>query len=155
LAKFKFSLQVLLKHRQDVEQRERDALLRMTYSYQVAFRHRDALERKRRDTMLQLSRKQAENIQAVELEWFRLYIRRLSDEIEKSEKKLMQLDAEIREQKKVVVEAVKKRKVIAALKAKREKEFNIAMDKKEQKEVEEWVAARYAVLRQSTQQQTS
>ena len=155
MAKFRFSLEVLLKHREDIEQKERDALLRLIYSYQLALRRRDTLEQKRRETMLQMSLKQAENPEAGDLEWFRLYISRLIHEIEENEKQLMKLNTEIQEQKKVVVEAVKKRKVISILRAKREKEFNIAQDKKEQKEVEEWVAARYAAERQSLQRQIS
>lgn len=155
MAKFKFSLQVLLKHREDIEQRERDSLLRITYSYQIALRRRDALQRKRRDTMLQLSLKQTENPEAGDLEWFRLYMNRLAHEIEENKKLLVKLNSEVRAQKEIVVEAVKKRKVISILRAKREKEFNIALDKKEQKEVEEWVTARYAAKRQSLRQPIS
>ncbi|MBN2241190.1 MAG: flagellar FliJ family protein [Acidobacteria bacterium] len=153
MAKFKFSLQALLKHVEEMERRERDVLLRLSYSYQVAFRHRETLERKRRETATQLCRRQAENIRAGELDCYRLYLRRLADEIEESEKKLRKLDSEIRRQKAAVMEIMKRRKVISALRAKREKEFYNALEKKEQKEVEEWVAARYAALRQSMQQQ--
>jgi flagellar export protein FliJ len=155
LAKFRFNLEFLLKHREDIEQRERDALSRLNYSYQLALQHRDTLERKRRETMLQLSLKQAENPEAGDLEWFRLYINRIAYEIEENEKQLIKLNAEIQQQKEVVIRAVKDRKLISTLRRKREKEFNIAQDKKEQKEVEEWVAMRYAVKRQSMPQQIS
>ena len=153
MARFRFSLETLLKHREDIEQQERDTLLRIQYIYQLTLRRRDSLQEKRLETMLRLSRKQSENPEAGDLEWFRLYLNRLAHEIDESEKQLVKLDSEIQEQKMVVVEAVKKRKVISTLKAKREREFNIALDKKEQKEVEEWVATRYAVDRQSFQQQ--
>ena len=155
MAKFRFNLEFLLKHREDIEQKERDALLRLNYSYQLALRHRGILERKRRETMLQLSLKQAENPEAGDLEWFLLYINRLTHEIEENEKQLMKLNDEIQKQKEVVIRAVKDRKLISTLRKKREKEFNIAQDKKEQKEVEEWVATRYAVKRQSLPQQIS
>ena len=148
MARFRFSLETLLKHREDIEQQERDTLLRIQYIYQLTLRRRDSLQEKRLETMLRLSRKQSENPEAGDLEWFRLYLNRLAHEIDESEKQLVKLDSEIQEQKMVVVEAVKKRKVISTLKAKREREFNIALDKKEQKEVEEWVATRYAVDRQ-------
>ena len=152
MAKFRFSLEVLLKHREDIEQREKDSLMKAIYSYQLALRHRDSLEEKKRETKRKLSRKEAESPQAGDLEWFRLYLNRLAHEIEQSEKELEKLDSEVQEKKKAVVEAVKKRKVISTLKAKRKKEFNIALDKKEQKEVEEWVATKVAVGRQSLQQ---
>lgn len=153
MAKFQFSLQVLLKHREDIEQKEQDALLRLTYDRQLVIRHRDALQQKRRETMMNMSRAESGNPEAGDLEWFRLYMNRLAHEIDASEKKLTKLNSEIQEQKKVVIEAVKNRKVISALKEKREKEFNIAMEKKEQKEVEEWVATKYAIGRRVLQQQ--
>ncbi len=152
MAKFRFSLEFLLKHREEIEQRQRDALLRLTHSYQRALRYRDSLEDKRRETMLKLSRKAAENPVAGELEWFRLYMNRLVHEIEESEKNLMKLESEVQEQKKVVIEAIKKRKVISALKAKRQKAFHMELSKKQQKEVDEWVSTRYATSRQSFQQ---
>jgi flagellar protein FliJ len=155
LAKFRFSLEFLLKYREDIEQKERDVLLRLIYSYQLALQHRDTLERKRRETMLQLYLKQAENPEAGDIEWFRLYINRMAHEIEENEKQLVKLNAEIQRQKEVVIRAVKDRKLISTLRKKREKEFSIAQDKKEQKEVEEWVATRYAVKRQSLPQQIS
>lgn len=153
MAKFRFSLEVLLKHREDIEQKERDSLLRVTYSYQLALHQRDTLERKRRETMQQMSLKQAENPEARDLEWFRLYMNRLDHEIEENEKQLIKLNSEVQEQKKVVVKAIKNRKVISALRAKREKEFNVALDKKEQNELEEWITTKYAAKRQSSQQQ--
>lgn len=127
--------------------------MRAVYSYKLALRHRDSLQEKQRETKQKLSRTEAENPEAGDLEWFRLYLNRLSHEIEENEKELKKLNSRVQEQKKAVIEAVKKRKVISTLKAKKEKEFNIALDKKEQKEVEEWVATRYAAGRQSLQQQ--
>lgn len=153
MPKFQFSLQVLLKYREDMEQRERDTLMRIMYSYQLSLRHRDELERKLTETRTRLSREQAESPEAGDLEWYRRYMNRLIFEIEQNEKQLVKLDSEVREQKKVVIEAVKKRKVLSALRAKREREFNSALDKKEQKEVDEWVAAKYAARPQSFQQQ--
>jgi flagellar export protein FliJ len=149
LANFRFSLEVLLKHREDIEQKERDALFRMTYAYQVALRDRDLLEQKRRETMKELSRNQSENKNLQETDWFHLYLKRLLHEIEESEKRLTKLNAEIQAQKEIVIDASKKKKVLSTLKSKQEKEFILALDKKEQKEVEDWIATRYAVERQS------
>jgi flagellar export protein FliJ len=147
LAKFRFSLEVLLKHREDIEQRERDALFRANYAYQVALRDREQLENKRIHTMKELALKQEENTQPLELNWFHLYLNRLQYEIEECEKRITALDAKVQAQKKIVIEATRKKKVLSALKSKQEKEFIAALDKKEQKEVEEWVATRYAVGR--------
>jgi len=127
LAKFRFSLEVLLKHREDIEQKERDALFRMTYAYQVALRDRDLLEQKRRETMKELSRNQSENINFQETDWFHLYLKRLLHEIEESEKRLTELNSEIQAQKEIVIDASRKKKVLSTLKSKKEKEFILCL----------------------------
>lgn len=148
MGKFRFSLEHLLKHRTDIEQRESDALLRIKYSYQVALRDKDILEQKLTETARDLVEEQADKTLPQEIAWFYSYMNRLHYEIDECEKKLAKLDSEIQVQKEIVVEAAKNRKVLSKLKSKKEKEFVKALDKKEQKEVEEWVAAKYAVERQ-------
>ena len=147
MSKFRFSLEVLLKHREDVEQRERDSLFRAAYAYQVELRERDRLEQKQLDTIKELSLKQEEKVQPPEVNWFQLYLSRLRHEIGECEKRLVELDSKVQSQKRIVIEATQKRKVLSTLKSKKEKEFILALDKKEQKEVEEWIVARHATGR--------
>lgn len=144
MAQFRFNLEVLLKHREDIEQKERDELLRITYAYQVALRKREQLEQKLRETMKELALKQTENIDSQDMRWFFLYLNRLNHEIYEAEKLLIKLDSEVQAQKAIAIEASKNRKVLSTLKSKKKKEFIIALNKKEQKEVEEWIAVRYA-----------
>jgi len=144
LAQFRFNLEVVLKHREDIEQKERDELLRIKYAYQVALHEQELLEQKRRETMKELALKQTEAADSRDMNWFFLYLDRLHHEIEETKKLLIKLDSEIQSQKVIVIEASKKRKVLSSLKSKKKKEFILALDKKEQKEVEEWIAARYA-----------
>jgi len=141
--KFLFSLETLLRHREDIEQRERDELFRLNYQYQTELRHRDDLTAKFRETMHELSLKRSENSGDQEINWFYLYLNRLTHEIGESEKRLAQYQAEVQAQKEVVIEASKKKKVLASLKSKREKEFIVATEKQEQKEVDDLVITRY------------
>jgi flagellar FliJ protein len=134
----------LLQHRENVEQKERDELLRLTYKYQLELGRRDDLTSKFQETMKELSRKRIENTVPQEVNWFYLYLNRLTHEIAECEKRLSQLQSEIRVQKEVVIEASKKRKIIATMKAKKEKEYIVALEKQEQKEVDDLVVMRHA-----------
>jgi flagellar protein FliJ len=144
LAKFRFGLETLLQYREDVEQKEREELLRRTYKHQLEAQKRIELAAKFQETMKELSRKQAENAPHKELDLFYIYLNRLTHEIKESEKRLVQLQAEVQSQKAVVIEASKKKKTLATMRTKKEREFIIAVDKKEQSEVDELVVLRYA-----------
>ena len=154
LPKFLFSLETLLRHREDLEQKERDELLRLTYRYQTELRRRDDLSLKFRDTMRDISIKRSENSDHLELNWHYLYINRLTQEIGESETCLARLQSEIEAQKEVVIEAAKKKKVLASLRSRREKEFTAAAEKQEQKEVDDLVVTRYG-MRKAGQKETS
>jgi flagellar protein FliJ len=143
LPKFRFNLETLLKHREDIEQKERDELFRLTYRYQTELRHRDDLILKSQETMNELARKRSENADHHELDLFYLYINRLTYEIEESKKRLAKLETEVQAQKEVVIEATKKKKVLATLKSKKEKEFILETEKQEQKEIDDLVITRY------------
>jgi flagellar protein FliJ len=143
LAKFVFGLETLLQHRERIEQRERDELFRRIYNYQLELQNRNRLDVRLKETMDELGRKQTEDNPCFELNWFYLYINRLRQEIQESEKKLMQFDLGVQEQKKTVVEASKQKKTLVSLKAKQEREFVLALEKQEQKEIDELVVTRY------------
>lgn len=144
LAKFVFTLETLLRHRINLEQKARDALLRLTYEYQVEQDHREGLSGKFKENMELLSLKRSQNSDHQELNWFYLYLNRLTHEIGECEKRLLQLKKEIQTQKEVVVEASKKRKTLTAMKAKKEKAYLKELEKQEQKEIDDLVLTRYA-----------
>jgi flagellar export protein FliJ len=144
LTRFVFSLETLLKHREEVEQRERETLLRLTYAYQMESSRREILAGKFQETSRNLALKRAENIDHRELTWFYLYLDRLTYEIRECHKRLAQLQSEVQTQKEAVIEATKKRKTLTIMRAKKEKAFKIALEKQEQKEIDELVVARYA-----------
>jgi flagellar export protein FliJ len=144
LARFVFNLETLLRYREEVEQKERDVLFRLTYKHQMELSHKKILEHKLQETAKELGRKQAENTDRHELTWFFLYRNRLDYEIGECEIRLSQLQSDIQAQKNVLIEASKKRKTLAAMKAKKERAYRLALEKQEQKEVDELVVARYA-----------
>jgi flagellar protein FliJ len=143
LPKFNFSLETLLRHRDDIEQKERDELLRLTYRFETELRHRDELTVKFRETMKELTLKRGENATDQDMNWFYRYLDRLTHEIGESEKCLTRLQSEVQTQKEVVIEASKKKKVLASLKSKKEKEFLVEVEKQEQKNIDDLVITRY------------
>jgi len=150
LAKFLFNLETLLRHRENIEQKERDELLRLSYRHQVEFRNCNSLLAKCLETMKELAKRQLENASDQELTWFHLYIDRLGYEIAECKKRLARLEAEVQKQKEIVIEVSKKRKVLALLKSKKQSEYVHEMEKQEQKEIDEWVVARFAAAEMQT-----
>jgi len=144
VAKFRFSLETLLRHREEIEQREKDELFRLNYKHQTELLHRDELGRKFKETMNELAEKRLQLIDHLELNWFYLYMNRLTHEIEESEKRLTQIEAEVQQQKKVVIDASKKKKVLSTLKDKKQREFIVEMERQEQKDIDELVVTRFA-----------
>jgi flagellar protein FliJ len=144
LAKFRFGLETLLQYREDLEQKERDELLRRTYQYQVEIQKHNDLTAKFQEMMKELSQKRSENAPHNELDLFYKYLNRLSLEIRDSDKRLVQLQEEVQSQKEAVIEASKKKKTLATMRTKKQREFIAAVDREEQKEVDELVVTRYA-----------
>jgi flagellar export protein FliJ len=143
LAKFRFSLEALLRHRDDLEQNERDELMRRTYKYQLELSHHDELKAKFQQVMQELAQIQTENPQHHELNGYFLYLSRLNHEIEACEKRLNQLQSEVQAQTEAVIQASIKRKTLASMKEKKEKEFIAAQEKQYQKEIDELIVIRY------------
>jgi flagellar protein FliJ len=151
LPKFRFSLETLLRHREDIEQREKEELLRRTYKYQLEVGHRNDLNARYQETTKEIARKSASNPNDPELNWFYLYLNRLAQEMKECEVRLAKLQSEVQSQKEAVIEASKKRKTLASLKTKREKEFIFEMEKQEQKEIDDLVVTRYTIPESASQ----
>ena len=151
MPKFTYNLETLLRYREEIEDRERDALHRLTYKHQVEDNIRNGLAAKFQETMHDIAAKYADKFRDQELTWFHLYLNRLTCEISECEKRLVQLQSEIKAQKEAVIEASKNRKTLASMKAKKEKEFFAEQEKQEQKEIDDLVVARYARLESGRQ----
>jgi flagellar export protein FliJ len=143
LPKFHFTLETLLRHRDAVEQKERDELMRRTYKHQLELNHRDEIKAKSLQIMQELVQKQAENPEHHELASYFLYLSRLNHEMDECEKRLSQLQSEVQAQTEAVIQASIKRKTLASMKDKKKKEFVDAQEKIYQKEIDDLVVTRY------------
>ena len=79
-----------------------------------------------------------------ELTWFHLYMNRLTWEIGECDRGLARLKTAIEVQKEAVIAASKNRKTIASMKAKKEREFFVELDRQEQKEIDDLVVTHYS-----------
>jgi flagellar FliJ protein len=144
MKRFKFGLTTLLRHRVNLEEKERVELSHIQFMYQTEQSHRISLESKLQETLKELTQKRAARTDHQELTWFYLYLDRLRLEIEQSGKRLAGLEQKLEKQREKVIDATKNRKVLDTLKTKKEKEYNLTMDKLEQKTIDDLVVIRYA-----------
>lgn len=143
MPKFTYNLETLLRYKEEIEDRERDALHRLTYKYQLEDSIRNGLAAKFQETMHDMAAKYADKFIDEELSWFHRYLNRLTSEIGECQKRLVQLQSEIKAQKEALIEASKNKKTLASMKAKKEKEYFAEQEKREQKEIDDLVVARY------------
>ena len=143
MAKFRFSLQTLLRYREDAEQAARDEMMLRVYRQQQEQQKLDGLKSIRAETSTEMAEKQMEDTAYGELIYYRMYLDRLDYEIENTQRRLVRLRAEVEIQRKVLVEASKKRKTLTSLRNKKEKEFTLAQEKAFQKEIDEIVVIRH------------
>jgi len=143
MAKFRFSLQALLRRREDVEQAARDEMMLRVSRQQQEQQKLDELKSRRVETSAEMAEKQLEDTAYGELIYYRMYLDRLDYEIENSQRRLVRLRAEAEVQRKVLVEASKKRKILTSLRDKKEKEFKLELEKTFQREIDEIVVLRH------------
>ena len=144
MAKFRFSLQALLRRREDVEQAARDEMMLRVSRQQQEQQKLEDLRNRRNETAVEMAEKQQEDTAYGELIYYRMYLDRLDLEIENSHRRLVRLRAEVEIQRNVLVEASKKRKTLSSLRDKREKEFKLALEKTFQKEIDDIVVLRHS-----------
>jgi len=144
MKKFSFKLETLLQYRTNIEEKERLALSRLNFMLQAEIGQRERLRAIERETLAQLTLERSGAGQEAESRWYYPYLDRLRLEIERSSLRITNLEKEVDAQKLVVIEASKKKKVLDTLKTKRVKEFTAAVEKQEQKAVDEIVVTRYA-----------
>ena len=144
MKKFTFNLEALLRYRKNLEEKERNQLSRIHFELQTEINRRSDLCRRLREASEELFRLRTANADDVESSWFYPYLERMRHEIRLSDRRIVQLDQALQAQKLVVIEAIKKKKVLDSLKQKKRREFELAVERYEQKTVDELVVTRFA-----------
>ena len=143
MKKFAFRLETLLHYRKNLEEKEQAVLFQLSSRLRRESNHLQDLQAKHQETLVELTRMRAECAAYGETSWFYLYLDRLRFEMRRSSERIRQLEKDIQEQKAVLIEASKRKKVLDSLKTKEKKAYDSALDKQEQKAVDEIVVLRF------------
>ncbi len=144
MKRFSFSLETLLRHRKNLEEKERIALSRTYSQLQIEVNRRNELLSKQNDALAELSHKRSTGKDCEEMHWFYPYLKRLEGELGACAKQIALLEKTFEEQRMLVVQASKNKKVLDSLKSKKEKEFNSEIEKLEQKAIDELVTVQFS-----------
>ncbi len=144
MRKFVFRLENLLQHRTHLEEKERNKFSHMRAELLAELSHRHALQIQQRNALAELIDKNSGVYDAQEISWFYLYLDRLDHEIHRSNERAAQLEKNLEAQKQIMVEAARHKQMIENLKTKRYKEYCVALDREDQKSVDEIVVTRFA-----------
>jgi flagellar export protein FliJ len=143
MKKFAFTLETLLRHRKNLEEKERIELSRLYFQRQTEMNRRRELLVRQSDTLTELVQKRLNNADQPEMAWFYLYLGRLQYEIQACSNQIAKLEREIETQRNIVVESSKNTKVLDSLKVKQGRQYQAQIQKLEQKEVDDLVVTRF------------
>ena len=141
---FSFRFETLLttrRHAEETLQKELSEAKRSLATEQALLREsRDT----RRRSLLELGRRQGEGFRAADLALFGSYLDRLGREIDARLKRVAAAERRVSQQRQLVVEAMKRRKVLEKLREKDEREFIETHARDERKFIDEVATGRHA-----------
>jgi len=144
MKKFSFRLETLLQHRRHLEEKERTRFSAIRNELLVEMDHTQTLRTKQAQALAELAQKKSGDCDVQEITWHYRFLDRLALELERSARRIAELEGKLEIQKQVMIEAMRNKKMIENLRSKREKEFLTALERAEQKSVDEIVVTRYA-----------
>ena len=145
MKKYRFPLETLLRHRQELEEKERNSLLQLRAGLRREEDFRDRLEAVKESARQEMATGVAAGavLDPVDLQLSTRYLQRLGVESDRSEKRIESLSRDVQTQTSAVVDATRKTKVLDTLKGKSFKEYRRNADSLEQKSVDDLVATRF------------
>ena len=141
---FIFRFETLLttrRHAEEACQKELSDAKRALSAEQALLR--ESRETRRR-SLLELGRRQGEGVRAADLALFGSYLDRLGREIDARLKRVAAAERRVSQQRQLVVEAMKRRKVLEKLREKDEREFIETHARDERKFIDEVATGRHA-----------
>lgn len=144
MAKFKFSLQNVLKIKAQVEEMHKNNLSKATQQY---FEQKNVISNIENDilrTVKIIENKEKERINVWQMKMYFDYINRLRELKEEQTKKLKIYEDEMNECRNKLIEAVKERKMFESLKEKEFSNFKHEQEKKEEQIIDGLVSFKYS-----------
>ncbi len=139
---FSFSLETLLRHRGNIEEREKTILSRIRFNLQNEQLRREQVVRKHLEALGELEALRRVNSEQDEIRLYYPYLERLRREADAIDGNIVRLEKELQEQKNAVLAASRNKKVIETLKARKRTEFMTELNRQDQKTVDEIVVSR-------------
>lgn len=145
MKKFVFRLETLLQHRINIEEKERNKFRKLRIELQDALNHQKALAARQVQARAELAQQKSGVCDGGEIEWSYLYLNRLDLEMKRSAERIVELERHCDAQRQIMIEASRNKQMIENLKAKKRKEHLVALDREEQKFIDEIVVNRFAL----------
>jgi flagellar protein FliJ len=145
MKKFVFRLETLLQHRHNIEERERTKFTLIRSELQTEQGRKQALIAGQDRTREELAGIRATDCNSQEIQWCYRYLEYLVLEIKRSDERMAEIQKRLEAQKQVMIAATRDKKIIEKLKARKCREFQVALERDEQKTIDEIVVTRYAV----------
>jgi len=145
MKKFLFRLETLLRHRNNIEERERSKFSRIRTELAAEVENLQRLRTQQAQVRADLTVLKSGSGDQGEINWHYRFQDRLCWNVEQSSKRIARLEGELETQKQVMIEASRDAKMIANLRGKKEKEFLAGLERIEQKTIDEIVVTRYSL----------
>jgi flagellar protein FliJ len=144
MKKFQFRLETLLQHRRNLEEQERAKFSCIRNDFHAEIARKEALSARRTQTLSELVALECAGCDAQEIMWAYSFLGHLDREMKRASERISQLEKRLEDQKQIMIASSRDKKIIENLKAKREKEFLISVEREEQKSIDDLVITRYA-----------
>jgi flagellar FliJ protein len=143
MKRFAFRLETLLRYRKNLKEKEQAALFQLMAMHQRECSHLEDLQRKQQEVFVELADLRSTGAGYSETSWFYLYLDRLRLEMRRSTERINRLENDLQEQKAILIEASKKKKILDSLKTRQQKAHVVAEEKEEQKAIDDLVVIRF------------
>jgi flagellar FliJ protein len=145
MKRFVFRLETLLRHRINLEERERNAFTRIRAELLMELNHKDSLRARQMQTRLELAQLESGTYDTQEIGWCYRFLDRLDVEMKRSDARIVELEKHLEAQKQKMIKASRDKQMIENLKKKRQVEHVVSIEREEQKTVDEIVVTRFAL----------
>jgi flagellar FliJ protein len=144
MKKFAFSLETLLQHRINIEERERNKFRLIRAELQEELNHQQSLSARHKQARSELAQQKSGTCDGREIASFYRYLDRLDRELKRSAERAAELEKHLEAQKQVMIKASRDKQMIENLKKKKRREYLLSVDRQEQKSIDEMVVNRFA-----------
>jgi flagellar protein FliJ len=141
---YTFKLQVVLDHRQYIEDRLQKELADIRRQRDDARQRLEALQRKAADTAAALKREQANGLSSDRVVAYHAYIKRLDGDIARQAKAVGEIEARVRMKHNDLLKAVKNRQILEKLKEKEFRRYRQVIQRKEMQFIDEIAVNQFA-----------